>query len=260
MPGDTHDPGDPTSDHRPFPAAVKEWRRYQSKFISPEGRVIDDANGGISHSEGQGYGMLIAVRAGDRAGFDRLWTWTRANLELRGDHLAAWRWDPAHDPHVADRNSATDGDLLIAWALSEAGAKWDPAYAAAARSIGPLLLPGAQGFGPSERPDGPVVNLSYWIFPALDRLASISHAADWRAVTRSGLNLIDEARCDSTCRPLHGEPMQPRQLQRRRSLQALALAVTPSKWLGRAKKAWCRTCLVVAVKSLSCGSPVASGV
>jgi len=35
---------------------------YQSKFISPEGRVIDDANGGISHSEGQGYGMLIAVR------------------------------------------------------------------------------------------------------------------------------------------------------------------------------------------------------
>ena len=160
------------------------WRTYQSKFISPEGRVIDDANGGISHSEGQGYGMLIAVRAGDRAGFDRLWTWTRANLELRGDYLAAWRWDPAHDPHVADRNSATDGDLLIAWALSEAGAKWDPAYAAAARSIGPLLLPGAQGFGPSERPDGPVVNLSYWIFPALDRLASISHAADWRARRR----------------------------------------------------------------------------
>jgi endoglucanase len=191
------------------------WRTYQSKFISPEGRVIDDANGGISHSEGQGYGMLIAVRAGDRAGFDRLWTWTRANLELRGDYLAAWRWDPAHDPHVADRNSATDGDLLIAWALAEAGAKWDPAYAAAARSIadavairavipsrfGPLLLPGAQGFAPSERTDGPVVNLSYWIFPALDRLASISHTADWSAVTRSGLKLIDEARFGSNRLP-----------------------------------------------------------
>src|ERR1700726_973301 len=134
------------------------WRTYQSKFISPEGRVIDDANGGISHSEGQGYGMLIAVRAGDRAGFDRLWTWTRANLELRGDYLAAWRWDPAHEPHVADRNNATDGDLLIAWALADAGAKWRvPAYTDAARGIadavgsraiipsrfGPLLLPGA---------------------------------------------------------------------------------------------------------------------
>ena len=191
------------------------WREYQSKFTTEDGRVIDDANGGISHSEGQGYGMLIAVRAGDRAGFDRLWTWTKANLELRGDHLAAWRWDPAHEPRVADRNNATDGDLLIAWALAEAGAKWDPAYTAAARSIadavaaravipsrfGPLLLPAAQGFGPSERPDGPVVNLSYWIFPALDHLASVSQAADWSGVAQSGLNLIDEARFGSSRLP-----------------------------------------------------------
>jgi endo-1,4-beta-D-glucanase Y len=185
------------------------WRMYASKFISPDGRVIDDANGRISHSEGQGYAMLIAVRAGDRAGFDRLWTWTAANLEVRGDHLAAWRWDPAHEPHVADRNNATDGDLLMAWALAQAGAKWDvPAYTDAARAIadavgsraaipsrfGPLLLPGAQGYGSGDRPDGPVVNLSYWIFPALDRLDSISHSADWSAVARSGLSLIDAAR------------------------------------------------------------------
>src|SRR5258708_20913678 len=30
------------------------WRTYQSKFISPEGRVIDDANGGISPNQRQG--------------------------------------------------------------------------------------------------------------------------------------------------------------------------------------------------------------
>jgi endoglucanase len=191
------------------------WRTYQAKFISPDGRVIDDVNGGISHSEGQGYAMLIAVRAGDRAGFDRLWTWTRANLEVRGDDLAAWRWDPAHDPHVADRNNATDGDLLMAWALAEAGAKWDPAYTDAALSIaeaigmravlpnrfGPLLLPGAQGFWPSERSDGPVVNLSYWIFPALDRLGSISQSADWSGIAQSGLGLIDAARFGSSRLP-----------------------------------------------------------
>src|SRR5260370_31388000 len=103
---------------------IDAWRAYASKFTTPDGRVIDDANGGISHREGQGYALLIALRAGDRAGFDRLWTWTAGNLEVRGDHLAAWRWDPAHEPHVADRNSATDGDLLIPWALAEAGAKW----------------------------------------------------------------------------------------------------------------------------------------
>ena len=191
------------------------WRMYQSKFISPDGRVIDDVNGRISHSEGQGYAMQIAVRAGDRAGFDRLWNWARANLEVRGDNLAAWRWDPAHDPHVADRNSATDGDLLIAWALAEAGAKWDPAYTDAGRAIadaigtrvvipspfGSLLLPGAQGFGPGERSDGPVVNLSYWIFPALDRLGSISHSADWSGVAQSGLGLIDAARFGSSRLP-----------------------------------------------------------
>jgi endoglucanase len=184
------------------------WRTFQSKFTTADGRVIDDANGGISHSEGQGYAMLMAVRAGDRSAFDRLWAWTRANLELMGDHLAAWRWDPAHDPHVADRNNATDGDLLIAWALAEAGARWDPEYTDAARNIadavatraaipnrfGPVLLPGVQGFGPTDRPDGPVVNLSYWIFPALDRLGSISHAADWSGIAQSGLTLIDAAR------------------------------------------------------------------
>jgi hypothetical protein len=38
------------------------WRMYVKRFISPEGRVIDGANGDISHSEGQGYAMLIAAR------------------------------------------------------------------------------------------------------------------------------------------------------------------------------------------------------
>jgi endo-1,4-beta-D-glucanase Y len=195
---------------------IDAWRAYAAKFTTPDGRVIDDANGGISHSEGQGYAMLIALRAGDRAGFDRLWKWTSANLEVRGDHLAAWRWDPAHEPHVADQNNATDGDLLIAWALAEAGAKWNvPAYTEAARDIadavgmraaipsrfGPLLLPGTQGFGPGDRADGPVVNLSYWIFPALDRLGSISHSADWSGVAQSGLSLIDAARFGSSRLP-----------------------------------------------------------
>jgi endoglucanase len=129
---------------------------------------------------------------------------------------------------VADRNSATDGDLLIAWALAEAGTKWDPAYTDAARAIadaigarviipspfGPLLLPGAQGFGPGERSDGPVVNLSYWIFPALDRLGSISHSADWNGVAQSGLGLIGAARFGSSRLPsnwisLAGEAPEP---------------------------------------------------
>ena len=64
---------------------------------------------------------------------------------------------------VADRNNATDGDLLIAWALMRAARTWQVgAYATAARAIlaairshavvtsdrGPLLLPGVERVSP----------------------------------------------------------------------------------------------------------------
>ena len=69
------------------------WWLYKSVFVK-DGRVIDQANGEVSHSEGQGYGMLAAVAADDREGFDALWRWTRQSLYVRGDALAAWKWDP----------------------------------------------------------------------------------------------------------------------------------------------------------------------
>jgi endoglucanase len=46
------------------------WRAYKLKFVSEAGRVVDTANGMVSHSEGQGYGLLLAVAAGDRSTFD----------------------------------------------------------------------------------------------------------------------------------------------------------------------------------------------
>ena len=65
------------------------WQAYKSAFVSPGGRVVDNANGDISHSEGQGYAMLLAVAADDRSAFDEIWGWTRAQLMLREDGLAA---------------------------------------------------------------------------------------------------------------------------------------------------------------------------
>jgi endoglucanase len=186
------------------------WRAYKSRFVSESGRIVDTANGQISHSEGQGYGMLLAVAADDRAGFEAIWGWTRANLFVRGDELAAWRWEPDKRPAVADMNNATDGDLLIAWALTEAAEAWgDISYRIAARRIaveigsklillksshGALLLPGMAGFSAEDRADGPVLNLSYYVFPAFARLPLVAPEFDWGGLSRAGLRLIEKAR------------------------------------------------------------------
>ena len=184
------------------------WRQYKDRFVTSEGRVVDNANGGISHSEGQGYAMLIAERLDDRPTFEAIWQWTEGNLFVRGDGLAAWRWSP-QAPHVADHNNATDGDLLLAWALAEAGDKWHVSeYRQSARQIvealaanvvissrfGPILLPASTGFAAKDQPDAPVVNLSYWIFPAFKHLRAVSDAIDWDALVATGKTLIGLSR------------------------------------------------------------------
>lgn len=186
-------------------AGSPAWAEWSRRYLRPSGRVVDTGTN-ASHSEGQGYGMLLAVAAGDRPAFDRIWGWTRANLAVRADHLLAWRWNPTARK-VADRNNATDGDILVAWALAEAADLWNDAdYAnAGARiakdiarllivdtaGVGPVLLPARFGFASSDQPDGPVVNLSYWIFPAFARLNQLAPDPDWAGVVQSGLAIID---------------------------------------------------------------------
>jgi endoglucanase len=181
------------------------WPAFKARYFTPDGRIVDTGNGGISHSEGQGYGMLLAQSAGDRDGFDRLWRWTMATL-LRADAgLFSWRYDPAATPPVADRNNATDGDLLIAWALLVAAKRWrDRAYDDAARailkavaaqlvvqaSIGAVLLPGLEGF----RTDTAVtLNPSYWVWPALDAFRSADPGGPWAPVQAGGEALLGKA-------------------------------------------------------------------
>lgn len=182
------------------------WQDYKARFVSQHGRVIDTGNGMISHSEGQGYAMLFAVASNDRETFDRLWGWTRANLMVRDDQLMAWRWEPGQRPAVADMNNATDGDILVAWALTEAAEHWgELSYRIAARRIavevgrktvlfktanGALLLPAVQGFSAQERPDGPIINLSYYVFPAFARLKIVAAEYDWSGLTQTGLDLL----------------------------------------------------------------------
>ncbi len=190
--------------------SVHLWEQYKARFVTAQGRVIDSANGMISHSEGQGYGMLLAVAANDRDSFDRMWNWTRANLMVRDDQLIAWRWEPGQRPPVADMNNATDGDILVSWALTEAAELWaELSYRVAARRIavevgrktilfkqkpGSLILPAVAGFSAEERSDGPVINLSYYVFPAFARLPLVAPEYDWSGLSQAGLDIARQAR------------------------------------------------------------------
>jgi endo-1,4-beta-D-glucanase Y len=203
-----------TSAHAALPAGA--WEAYARKFVMPEGRVIDDANGGISHSESQGYGMLLACLAGDRSSFARIFAFTRTEFLIRDDGLAAWRWDPKSTPRVTDINNASDGDLLIAEALACGGQRWNmPAYTTAARQIArslakvallkrgadTWLMPGAAGFSEKDRADGPVINPSYWIFEAFPTLTKLTGDQSWMQVQASGLRLLDALAKDKMAAP-----------------------------------------------------------
>jgi endoglucanase len=179
------------------------WALWLGAYADGNGRVIDDANNRLSHSESQGYGMLLALAFNDRAAFARMWSWTEQNLWVRNDGLLAWAWrEGPNGGGVTDLNNATDGDLLVAWALLEAAARWDvPRYRLAGGQIaqsvidhatveidGHLLLrPGVEGFESANQ----IVNPSYWIFPALERLVVLAPAPEWSRLMASGYWLLD---------------------------------------------------------------------
>lgn len=181
------------------------WRLYKTRFLLPEGRIVDTGNGGVSHSEGQGFGLLFAAAAGDRPAFEAMLGWTERVLARGDTALFSWRYVPGAADPVPDPNDASDGDLLIAWALLCAGRKWsNPAWlrrsaeirAAMARQLivrmgeRTLLLPGIEGFRQADRV---TVNPSYYVWPALDAFAAMD-GATWRPVIADGLRLLADSR------------------------------------------------------------------
>lgn len=195
------------------PAAMTDngWQQYRSQFVSADGAVRDTGNKNISHSEGQGYAMLMAVAWGDEQGFRTLWQWTRSHLQVRDDNLFAWSWTP--EAGVQDKNNATDGDLLIAWALYQAGRAWDnDEYTALARNIvadirrllvktvgnNTLLLPGAEGFSSEDLTQ---INLAYWVYPALEDIATATADPLWRELIASGKRLTSQISLGSWALP-----------------------------------------------------------
>ncbi len=147
------------------------WERFKQSYISEGGRVVDPSDARkITTSEGQSYALFFALAANDRQMFDSLLQWTQNNL-AQGDlsaHLPAWLWGKKNDNDwaVLDTNSASDGDIWIAWSLLEAGRLWNmPDYTRMGKALlsriakeevttvpglGSMLLPGKIGFAEKE--------------------------------------------------------------------------------------------------------------
>jgi len=187
-------------------AAPGDWLEFRRRFVTPEGRVIDTGNGNISHSEGQGAALLFAARHDDRASFERILGWTRGALRRPDDTLLAWRYQPGASTPVADLNNASDGDLLAAWALAEAAGRWGSnEHLALAIQMGrdllrrvvlaqgstAVLLPGASGF---LKPEGAILNPSYFIAPAFRALALVAPSPFWARLEEGGIALAEAAR------------------------------------------------------------------
>lgn len=191
------------------------WEEYKSNFITKDGRVKDYSQNQISHSEGQGYGMRLAVIYNDKATFEKLWYWTKSNLKLRLDNLFAWQWGkrPNGEWNVVDYNNATDGDILIAYALLKADERWhDNNYKnEALKIIGDIrknlainwqdrtfLLPSYYGF---VKENGFVLNPSYLIFPAFRYFAQEDDKSFWEKIYKDSLYLIGQACFGKLCLP-----------------------------------------------------------
>ena len=177
------------------------WDMFKQQFIAPDGRVVDNGNANISHSEGQGYGLLLADFFGDHQSFKKIWNWTESNLQRTDNALFYWKWQ-ANQPHIPDRNNASDGDILIAWALLKADRSWpgNNYLQIAQKIIDELasnhiikldneyaLLPAKIGF---QHNKSTVINPAYWVYPALDDF--VQQGKIWAALSKSGRDILSK--------------------------------------------------------------------
>jgi endoglucanase len=101
-------------------AALRAGGDFLDHYVEGDGRVVRRDEGGDVVSEGQAYGMLIAVAVRDETRFRAIWDWTKSHLR-RPDGLLSWKWA---DGQVTDTNSAADADLDVARSLVLAGRRF----------------------------------------------------------------------------------------------------------------------------------------
>lgn len=172
---------------------------FLDTYTTGGGRIQRTDQGGDTTGEGQAYGMLAAVGVGDQKRFDRIWSWTKANM-LQRNGLLAFHWV---DGRVVDPHPAADADLDAARALLLAGCRFKrPDLRSAAIRIGDAVL--AHETATAGAIDvllaGPWANMgSHLVFDpsyvdptTLGALASATGNGRFRALATGGTQLVNE--------------------------------------------------------------------
>ncbi|WP_049830294.1 glycosyl hydrolase family 8 [Arthrobacter sp. RIT-PI-e] len=133
--GTAEEPAPPPTEETTSPQEASA--DFLDTWVDDDGRVVRRDQGNDTVSEGQAYGLLIAVGADDEERFSTIWDWTRTNL-VREDGLLAWRWQ---DGAVVDDEPASDADLDAARALVLAGERFDrPEFTDAGLALADVVL------------------------------------------------------------------------------------------------------------------------
>ncbi|MCG7407226.1 glycosyl hydrolase family 8 [Paenibacillus sp. ACRRX] len=108
-----------------------KWNSWKSKYLKPAGTgkyYVKYNSKGETVSEAHGYGMLLTViMAGHEANaqgyFDGLYQYYKAHPSNNNSYLMAWKQNSSFQ-NIGGANSATDGDMDIAYALLLADKQW----------------------------------------------------------------------------------------------------------------------------------------
>ena len=186
------------------------WQDYAARFVDGQGRVYDPNGDQHTTSEGEAYSLFFALVANDRGRFDRILSWTQANM-AQGDlrtHLPGWLWgkDKNGSWGALDVNSAADADVWMAYTLVEAGRLWKfPPYERVGRAMmglvakketqelpgfGPMLMPGPTGF---QHGNNWILNPSYLPVFIFQRFAAVDPAGPWVQIAVRIPTLLDQS-------------------------------------------------------------------
>ena len=172
--------------------------QFLDRYVAADGRVVRRDQGSDTVAEGQAYALVLAQVAGNESTFERVWRWTARALQ-RPDGLLANH--ATSSGVVDDAHSASDADLLAAWALLRARGANRPLYAAAGRAMAAAILDretfrfpdGREALAAGDWATGSpgTLNPSYWAIPVLDDLARRTGDPRWSTLAAESVRLVD---------------------------------------------------------------------